>query len=522
MRSNTLLRKLKNKRSFLVVPILLVAAFLLVVPKQALAIGSLYISPGTSSVQINSNVTVAIRINPGTSVDSVEAQLQYDSSKLQFVSINDSGSAFTLPLAQSGGGGTVSIERGIIGSVTSDALVARVVFRALTGSGSTSLSVSGNAAWAGSYTSPSSGSATINFRSPSAPTPSNPTPTPPSTPSTPRPNQNQQTPGTRQPSNVSVAAPGIPTADDDDKVGVTAEIGEVQFTKAKLNVKTGNNARVYVRFGLGPEQLNYQTALTERGKTHEIAFDEKLLIPGTTFYYQVIAEGADGSRTIKGVTLFKTKGYTVRITVKDKENKPLKDKQLTLFSDPMSGRTDKQGVVEFNDVSPGQHKLEYKAGETTHSSTIQIEDAMQQDASGNQAAVVQNVSVVYGELTQKDIPIATIAALCAVLAVLGGIIVLATTRRGSGGGSFKGFGGGKSAKQPVAVVGSSSPQPPVTTSVITPTAVTPAAPVVPGSATAEIATGDRVYHVEVPKQHNPGTVVQPTNGSDSGRPTLRA
>ena len=72
------------------------------------ATGSLYISPGSASVQTGSNITVAVRINPGTGVDGVEASLSYDGSKREFVGIDAGGSAVGVALgAETGGGGAV-------------------------------------------------------------------------------------------------------------------------------------------------------------------------------------------------------------------------------------------------------------------------------------------------------------------------------------------------------------------------------------------------------------------------------
>jgi len=130
--------------------------------------GNMYVSPASGNVLINNNVTVSVRLNPGTTVDGVEATLTYDQTRLQFVSIDPNGSAFDIELGpQTGGNGTVTLSRGNLnGGVSTDGLIARVTFRALAGSGSSTLQLAGNATKGGSYTNPTRANGTINFSAP--------------------------------------------------------------------------------------------------------------------------------------------------------------------------------------------------------------------------------------------------------------------------------------------------------------------------------------------------------------------
>ncbi|HTE21742.1 MAG TPA: Ig-like domain-containing protein [Candidatus Limnocylindria bacterium] len=136
--------------------------------------GNLYLSPATTSVLVNGQFTVALRLTPGTTVDGVEATLTYDVARLQFVSMNATGSPFDVELgAQAGGSGTVTISRGNLSNgVSSDALVANVTFRALAGSGSATIQTAGNVTKGGAYTNPATANTTVTFSAPDTVVPS--------------------------------------------------------------------------------------------------------------------------------------------------------------------------------------------------------------------------------------------------------------------------------------------------------------------------------------------------------------
>jgi hypothetical protein len=130
--------------------------------------GNLYISPASSNVLVGNNVTVVLRINPGTSLDGVMATVNFDSTKLQFVSANTTGTPFTTVLqSPTAGTGTVTVSSGLLGSsVSTDSLVMTMTFTAVAGSGSTQLTVTGNATHGGAYTNPTTTPGTVNFSTP--------------------------------------------------------------------------------------------------------------------------------------------------------------------------------------------------------------------------------------------------------------------------------------------------------------------------------------------------------------------
>lgn len=133
----------------------------------------MYISPATSNVTTGSDVTVTIRVNPGTAINAVDATITFDKTKLQFKSIDSSASAFALEGSATGSNttGTVNVARAISGgTVTSDVEVAKVTFTAIsTASASTSLQLTGSAVNAGTAVTLSYTGSTISITGSSVP-----------------------------------------------------------------------------------------------------------------------------------------------------------------------------------------------------------------------------------------------------------------------------------------------------------------------------------------------------------------
>lgn len=144
-----------------------VGSFLLF--KTFAATGQIYLVTSTASAQVNEEVNVNIRINPGAPIYGVEdVILTYDSTKLEYVSVDTTGSPFEADLGQTIVSGSIEVNRATFGaSIETDSLIAVVKFKALTGSGTTDVRVTGNAAGDGGYTNPIGSSSTITFTSPS-------------------------------------------------------------------------------------------------------------------------------------------------------------------------------------------------------------------------------------------------------------------------------------------------------------------------------------------------------------------
>jgi chitodextrinase len=126
-------------------PIAVVAVFFifavvgsyLLAASHAAGTATISLSPASSNVSLGSSFTVTIVENSGTTaVNAVQANLSYDQTKFQFVSVDTSTSPFTLTAQSSGGNGTVNIAIATSTPVTGQQTVAKVTFTAI-GLGST-------------------------------------------------------------------------------------------------------------------------------------------------------------------------------------------------------------------------------------------------------------------------------------------------------------------------------------------------------------------------------------------------
>ena len=117
-------------------------------PNNTAATGtsSFRLTPSSGSYPINTNFTVGVYVNTTDSINTVDPQIAYDATKLDFVSISTTGNVFPTCLQNSGGNGIVQINCGVSGStVTGNNLkVADVTFKARVGSGTTNLSFAAN------------------------------------------------------------------------------------------------------------------------------------------------------------------------------------------------------------------------------------------------------------------------------------------------------------------------------------------------------------------------------------------
>lgn len=110
-----------------------------------------YVTPATTSVTAGQSFAVQVRINPGTTVDTVDVHIGYNPAVLQYVSADSSTSPFTTQVVANGGNGDIALTRTVLapGSVSSDALIATVTFTALASNGTVPLTLTGNVAYQG-------------------------------------------------------------------------------------------------------------------------------------------------------------------------------------------------------------------------------------------------------------------------------------------------------------------------------------------------------------------------------------
>jgi chitodextrinase len=115
---------------------------------RAAGIGVLSLTPASANVSLGSNITVTIVENSSaTTVNAIEADLTYDQTKLQFVSIDTTTTPFSLVARSSGGSGTVFVANGTTTPISGSQTVATVTFTAI-GTGSTTVGFAGTSGMA--------------------------------------------------------------------------------------------------------------------------------------------------------------------------------------------------------------------------------------------------------------------------------------------------------------------------------------------------------------------------------------
>ena len=351
--------------------------------------GVIYISPGASSLQDGNSETLSLRINPGATVDGVQATVSLDSSLLRLNSVDTSASPFSAQLQKtvSGSGFTVALGN-LSGGVSSDSLIATFNVTALVPSGTATLAISNaNATSSGSYTNPSISNASIGFTSPPAPAP---TPTPVISAKSP-------TSGTSIKSTAAIATPTPPTT---PAVPISPLVAPHLMTKispeysfATLSVRSDQNLNIYALYGTAPDSLTVRTNVASQTMTASLKLGNQTpLTPGTTYYYQVVAEATDGTQTKMSVQHFMTNGYTVSVTVLGKNNQPLIHQKVSLHSVVQTVKTDGNGVATFTNVTPGEHHLTYTDGNQTYSAVAYVDST---PVAGSVIPATQNIAVIF-------------------------------------------------------------------------------------------------------------------------------
>ncbi|MEK7603006.1 MAG: hypothetical protein AAB459_02055, partial [Patescibacteria group bacterium] len=208
---------------------------------------------------------------------------------------------------------------------------------------------------------------------------------------------------------------------------------DVQYTKAKFSVTTLKPVVVYIEYGIS--NLSLVTKQSNLGTNHEVALDPANLIPGTTYQYRVVMIDQSGNRTDGEVKQVKTKGFSLKLLITDKNGKPLSKKKIVIKSDPIESKTDNKGVATFEDVTPGEHNIEFVDGKKTFVQGLTVENNVKEEGD-LQIAEVQNVSVVYGDLELKNSNATLVVTIVAVV-LIGAILAVILRKRGGGGGGSK-------------------------------------------------------------------------------------
>lgn len=336
---------------------LVMALAINLIPAKALAVGSfgVYISPAASSIVNGNNVNVTVRINPNsTSVDSVQAILNYDSTKLQYVGY--SAGAFAA-FNSSNSGSSFSYVGTIFGSsISSDSLIFSVNFKAIA-TGTASLSVSGASAAIGgesiSYTGSNTGSVTI----------SSPATTPPAS--------------TTPPAATYTAPVNTTPATTTDKAAPKL-VSDPTLSAEKNNIivkfKTDEEAKTAtVYYATDDKKLTINNDSYDIN--HEVNIGaQNLLTPGTVYIIEITAIDKLGNSSVVISQTLRTKGVDFRIKITDLDGNPLVNHPVQIFSEPKNATTDKDGFVVFSDMSVGNHTLVFEVDGLTLRQPVEVTD----------------------------------------------------------------------------------------------------------------------------------------------------
>ncbi len=318
---------------------LLIPSFSFLGSAPVLAGGSIYLSPGSKTVSQGSNFSISVRVSSSDPIDTAQANLSYPVDKLDFVSISYSGSAFPIQAESSGGSGVVKIGRGIAGTVSGDKLVGTVTFRAKPNFGTAAVSFAAGteADRAGSVIVGAGSGSTLSFTNPPPPPP----PPPPA-----------------------------------DKVA--PKISDVKVVKATIDSvtiswKTDEASTSIVDYGTDKGYF-LSTEKTDLVTTHEVTVNSKFLQPATAYHFQARSKDAAGNEVKSADSIFRTAGYTLKITVLGSDGKPMKKIKVILYSKTTASTTDKKGVVEFKDINPGKHVLAAQVSGKVINNEIEVKD----------------------------------------------------------------------------------------------------------------------------------------------------
>jgi hypothetical protein len=330
----------KYKKSGIVVLLLLVFSFVLV-PKVAFAATtSVYISPSSKTVTNGDSFTVQIRINSGADTyDTAAARINYDSSKLQYVSYA-AGALSSLPTES--GSGFFKYSGYVFSPLSGDQAMYSVTFKAIA-SGTASLSLSQvQVLTGGNLLTTSAGNGAVTINEPGGAT---------STPST----------GTSKPkAKTSTPTDTTPAGD----TTAPALSGDVVIDKAKdkitLSFKTNEPSKVEAKYSTkGSEAKTVSSTELKTDHTVVIGADEPLA-PGANYDIALTLTDEATNASAPLAYSVRTTGVTYSVKIVDSVGKPLSNHPVTLFSDPISTTTDAQGIATFEDVTPGEHTLEFE------------------------------------------------------------------------------------------------------------------------------------------------------------------
>lgn len=391
--------------------------------------GTLYLSPASKTVNVGSNFTIAIRVDSkGININAVQANLSYPTSKLDFVSIDTSTSAFNVPMQETGGGGLVKIARMVIpDSIKGDKLIANVTFKAKSSGTATVSFASGTVVVKDADGAPeltttkNGGSYTIKSANP-----------PPDDGDTSKP-----PPSSTSTSTTTTTTTTTPKKDTTAPKISGLRVSNIGFEKATISWVTNEKSSTVVEYGIAKSLgiVKFNTKLT---KSHSITLSKEILTPGIRFYYQVSSKDASGNVVKSKLTSFKTKGYSVKLRVLNLAGEPLGGAKIILIPDFDTVVADKNGFALFVDTAPGKHAVTIEIGDQKLAEEIIVEEIKDPEKTQEFVLKVAAVAREQGVDVLGYIPLLAIVVVT-ILAITGGWMgrnyLLSHKRIGGGGGS---------------------------------------------------------------------------------------
>ncbi len=368
-----------------------------------------FLTPSTNSVSQGSNVNIGVNLNTGgENITSAKVVINYDVSKLEFVSFDYSSSSFSIhsDTFNKVESGKLSYNTSAFTGVNSaNANIFSIRFKSI-GSGSSSVTVSQPESV---LLGPSSElnppnllsvveGASVDISSPTPdpepnppttnPTP-NPTPDPEPNPPTPNPtpiSEPSPTSNSSNPKTSNWSQPSVNLKKDQTQApqssSATApqianvEINNLGYRSADISWSTDKPSNSILNLGADKDSLAINVKSDGIKNAHSVRLDENYLTPGTTFYFKITSSDEAGEKTVSETYSFVTKGYDVVAQVVDKQANPVSEVIVTLNSDTRISETDENGNASFYNVAPGQHTVSFEYGGEVYSQSINVEDKL--------------------------------------------------------------------------------------------------------------------------------------------------
>lgn len=307
----------KMKRLTSVLVALTVLATPLFAVSEAFAAAASISLTAPRSAAKGSTITVNVYINTDTGVHGANMTMSYPANLLDFVSIGKSN-AYSIDAPSSGGGGTVTINKGANpGSPASGRqLFAPVRFKVKADTGSATVNVTSGNVYVDSSDIYRGGSGTTFALTPPA------------------------------------VAPQAPPKDETAPKISDLKVSEVSINSAVITWKTDEASNSVVNYGFNA-QYGILAQDNNMVTDHKVTLNPAVLGPVTKVHFQVKSTDAAGNAAQSEDQSLKTKGFTLNLKVTDKNSKkPIKGAVVKL-EDSKTVATDEKGIAKVQDLPGG-------------------------------------------------------------------------------------------------------------------------------------------------------------------------